>query len=128
MNFDLDNKNYTKEDCIEIFDLDKDMNITSQNINEKYERLLKDVENENLDNDDLKNFKLFLKQCRDKLLSDINNNNYKLIDSKFTTDLNMSETYQSNNKFVIKKIQNELSFDQHVALIDKNIDRLPFEI
>ena len=103
MNFDLDNKNYTKDDCIEIFDLDKDMNITSQKINEKYERLLKDVENENLDIDDLKNFKLFLKQCRDKLLSYIENNNYKLIDSKFTTDLNMSETYQSNSKFIIKK-------------------------
>ena len=29
MNFDLDNKNYTKQDCMEIFNLDKDMNVTS---------------------------------------------------------------------------------------------------
>ena len=105
MNFDLDNKNYTKQDCMEIFNLDKDMNITSDKIKKQYDKLLKDIKKENLDNDSLNNFKIFLKNCHDKLISDIeeNTSNYKLINTDFTTNLNVSETFQSNNKFVIKK-------------------------
>ena len=105
MNFDLDNKNYTKQDCMEIFNLDKDMNVTSDKIKKQYDKLLNDIEKENLDSDSLNNFKIFLKNCHDKLISDIeeNTNNYKLINTDFTTNLNVSETFQSNNKFVIKK-------------------------
>lgn len=105
MNFDLDNKNYTKQDCMEIFNLDKDMNITPQKVKQRYEKLLKDIEKEDFDSDSLKNFKTFLKNCYDKLVSEIeeNINNYKLINTDFTTNLNVSETFQSNNKFVIKK-------------------------
>lgn len=105
MNFDLDNKNYTKQDCMEIFNLDKDMNITFDKIKKQYNKLLKDIENEDLDNDSLDHFKIFLKNCYDTLVSDIDSdiNNYKLIDTDFTTNLKISETFQSNNKFVIKK-------------------------
>ena len=105
MNFDLDNKNYTKQDCMEIFNLDKDMNITSDKIKKQYDKLLNDIEKENLDSDSLNNFKIFLKDCYDKLISDIDedSDNYKLINTDFTTNLKVSETFQSNNKFVIKK-------------------------
>jgi F-type H+-transporting ATPase subunit b len=50
------------------------------------------------------------------------------LDRQRLVDLTTYLVATSAIKFVIKKIQNELSFDQHVALIDKNIDRLPFEI
>ena len=60
MNFDLDNENYTKEDYMEIFNLDKDMNITADKLNNKYKNLLKDIKNENLNHEDLNKIKIFL--------------------------------------------------------------------
>ena len=95
MNFDLDNKNYTKQDCMEIFNLDKDMNVTSDKIKKQYDKLLNDIKKENLDSDSLQNFKIFLKDCYDKLISDIDedSDNYKLINTDFTTNLKVSETF-----------------------------------
>ena len=42
MNFDLDTKNYNKEDYFDIFNLDKNMQITSRTVNTKYKELITD--------------------------------------------------------------------------------------
>ena len=50
-----------------------------EKVKQQYEKLLKDIEKEDFDPDSLKNFKTFLKDCYDKLVSEIQEmiNNYK---------------------------------------------------
>jgi len=108
MDFDLDIDNYSKDDYFDIFNLDKSMNASKKKIEENYTNLLNNIDNENLDLDKKNNIRLFLTNCRDNLLLLTNNDrdNYKLINSTFTSDLDMSETFQNNSNFVIKKQDN----------------------
>ena len=52
MNFDLDTQNYNKEDYFDIFDLDKNMNITKSTVETKYKNLLNNIQNGNLEEED----------------------------------------------------------------------------
>ena len=105
MNFDLDTQNYNKDDYFDIFSLDKSMNATPESIDVKYKDLLNKIENGNLPNDEKKNIKSFLKESKKNLLNILNSEkeNYKLIEGDFTPDLNQSQTFQSNDHFIIKK-------------------------
>ena len=105
MNFDLDTNNYTKDDYMDIFNLDKSMNPSKKTVEKNYNNLLNNVEEENLDQDEKQKMKRFLIQCKNNLLTFLkeDKNKYKLIESDFTTELDHSETFQNNNKFVIKR-------------------------
>ena len=60
MNFDLDIKNYNKDDYFEIFDLDKNMNVTKTTVETKYKNLLNNIKKGNLeDAEKKKNDKIF---------------------------------------------------------------------
>jgi|TARA_B100000780_G_scaffold157538_1_gene110208 F-type H+-transporting ATPase subunit b len=50
------------------------------------------------------------------------------LDRQRLVDLTTYLVATSAVKCVVKKIENEFSLEQHVALIDKNVDRLPYEI
>jgi hypothetical protein len=105
MNFDLDTNNYTKDDYMDIFNLDKSMNPSKETVEKNYNNLLNNIEEENLDQDEKQKMKQFLIQCKNNLFTFLkeDKNKYKLIESDFTTELDHSETFQSNNKFVIKR-------------------------
>ena len=105
MDFDLTIDNYSKDDYFEIFDLDKNMNPTKKEIEKSYNNLLNNLENEDMTLDDKEDMKLFLLGCRNNLLVILNDSSddYKLINSKFTPDLDKSEVFQNNSNFVIKK-------------------------
>ena len=103
INFDLDTSNYSKEDYYEIFNLDKTLSITENLIKEKYETLLNNIKNENMDEEQKKEISSFLTECKKNLLEIIKkNNNYKLIDSDFIPDMNRSVTF-NNSHHIIKK-------------------------
>tara|TARA_B110000444_G_scaffold186165_1_gene175301 strand:+ start:13 stop:1320 length:1308 start_codon:yes stop_codon:yes gene_type:complete len=108
MNFDLDTNNYTKDDYMDFFNLDKSMNPSKDTVEKNYKNLLNNIDEENLDGEEKQKMKQFLIQCKNNLLillkEDINK--YKLIESDFITDLDHSETFQNNSKFVIKKKRN----------------------
>ena len=108
MNFDLDTKNYNKEDYFDIFDLDKNMNVTKRTVETKYKNLLNNIQNGNLEEDKEKKMKQFLNDCKNNLLKiiDQDKSKYKLIDSDFMPDLNQSETFNINSNFIIKKSPN----------------------
>jgi len=108
MNFDLDTNNYTKDDYMDIFNLDKSMNPSKETVEKNYNNLLNNVEEENLDQDEKQKMKQFLIQCKNNLFTFLkeDKNKYKLIESDFTTELDHSETFQNNNKFVIKRNKN----------------------
>ena len=108
MNFDLDTNNYTKDDYMDIFNLDKSMNPSKETVEKNYNNLLNNIEEENLDQDEKQKMKQFLIQCKNNLFTFLkeDKNKYKLIESDFTTELDHSETFQSNNKFVIKRNKN----------------------
>ena len=105
MNFDLDIDNYTKDDYMDIFNLDKSMNPSKNTVEKNYKDLLNNIDEENLDLDEKKKIKLFLTDCKNNLLSILKEDKqpYKLIESDFIEDMNHSETFQNNNKFLIKK-------------------------
>ena len=108
MNFDLDTNNYTKDDYMDIFNLDKSMNPSKETVEKNYNNLLNNIEEENLDQDEKQKMKQFLIQCKNNLFTFLkeDKNKYELIESDFTTELAHSETFQSNNKFVIKRNKN----------------------
>ena len=108
MNFDLDTQNYNKEDYFDIFDLDKNMNITKSTVETKYKNLLNNIQNGNLEEEDQTKMQKFLNKCKQNLLKIIEKEatKYKLIDSDFTPDLNKSETFNVNSNFIIKKSPN----------------------
>jgi hypothetical protein len=108
MNFDLDTNNYTKDDYMDIFNLDKSMNPSKENVEKNYNNLLNNVGEENMDTDEKQKMTQFLVQCKNNLLTFLkeDKNKYKLIESDFTTELDHSETFQNNNKFVIKRNKN----------------------
>ena len=108
MNFDLDTNNYTKDDYMDIFNLDKSMNPSKETVEKNYNNLLNNIEEENLDQDEKQKMKQFLIQCKNNLFTFLkeDKNKYKLIESDFTTELDHSETFQNNNKFVIKRNKN----------------------
>ena len=64
MNFDLDTQNYNKEDYFDIFDLDKNMNITKSTVEIKYKNLLNNIKNGNLEEEDKTNINRQGKQYR----------------------------------------------------------------
>lgn len=105
MDFDLDIENYSKDDYFDIFNLDKSMNPSKNTVEENYNNLLNNINNENLDLDEKNNIIVFLTNCRNNLLllleKDIDN--YKLINSNFIPNLDNSEIFQNNSNFVIKK-------------------------
>ena len=103
MNFDLDTSNYSKEDYYDIFNLDKNITITKSLLEEKHKNLLNNIENENMDEDEKKQIKQFLTECKGNLLKIIQkDNNYKLIKTDFIQDMNQSITF-NNSHHVIKK-------------------------
>ena len=103
MNFDLDTSNYSKEDYYDIFNLDKNITITKSLLEEKHKNLLNNIENENMDEDEKKQIKQFLTECKGNLLKIIQkDNNYKLIKTDFISDMNQSITF-NNSHHVIKK-------------------------
>ena len=103
MNFDLDTSNYSKEDYYDIFNLDKNITITKSLLEEKHKNLLNNIENENMDEDEKKQIKQFLTECKGNLLKIIQkDNNYKLIKTDFIPDMNQSITF-NNSHHVIKK-------------------------
>ena len=103
MNFDLNIDNYSKKDYLDIFNLKN--NTTIDQINNKYQNLLNNLNNEDLDNDQKKEMKTFLSQCKNNLINILNKEkeDYKLINSDFISDLDQNETFQNNRNFVIKK-------------------------
>lgn len=103
MNFDLNIDNYSKKDYLDIFNLKN--NPTIDQINNKYQNLLNNLNNEALDNDQKKEMKTFLSECKDNLINILNKEkeDYKLINSDFISDLDQNETFQNNSNFVIKK-------------------------
>lgn len=105
MNFDLNINNYSKEDYMDIFNLDKSMNPSKATVETNYQDLLNNVNEENLDTDEKKKIQVFLSECKNNLLSllKLDEEPYKLIDTNFFPDLNSSETFQNNSKFIIKK-------------------------
>tara|TARA_A100001015_G_scaffold169218_1_gene188100 strand:+ start:3961 stop:5265 length:1305 start_codon:yes stop_codon:yes gene_type:complete len=105
MNFNLNIDDYSKDDYLEIFDVNKDEGQTKSIIQSKYETLLNNVNsNEDLDEIEKNEMSNFLCKCKDNLFKMLNeDNSYKLINNNFTQNLNTSDTFQSNNKFIIKK-------------------------
>ena len=105
MDFDLNIDNYSKDDLMDFLDLDKSMNPSKQTIEENYNNLLNNINDEILDLDEKNNMMVFLSNCRNNLfvILDKEKENYKLIDSEFTKNLDRSETFQSNSNFIIKK-------------------------
>ena len=105
MNFDLDSKNYNKDDYFDIFNLDKNMNVTPSTVNSKYKELLNDIESSIMEKKEKEQIKLFLKESKRNLLNLLSNEeaNYKLVNSSFFPDLNKSETYNVGGHYVIKK-------------------------
>tara|TARA_Y100000768_G_scaffold375691_1_gene346776 strand:- start:4367 stop:5677 length:1311 start_codon:yes stop_codon:yes gene_type:complete len=105
MNFDLDIDNYSKDDYMDIFNLDKSMNPSKETVEKNYKNLLNNIEEENLDQDEKKKIKVFLTDCRNNLINLLKKDKeqYKLIESDFIPDLDHSETFQNNNKFLIKR-------------------------
>ena len=59
MNFDLDTSNYSKEDYYDIFNLDKSLTITESLVKEKHKILLNNIKNENIDEEQKRNFNIF---------------------------------------------------------------------
>ena len=112
MNFDLDTQHYNKDDYFDIFNLDKSMNATPESIDVKYEDLLNKLENGNLPTDEKNNIKKFLEKSKTNFLNILSSEkeNYKLIEGDFTPDLNQSQTFRSNDHFIIKK--NDTNEDQ----------------
>lgn len=108
MNFDLNSNNYSKDDYLDFFNLDKSMNISKNKVNESYNNLLNNINDEDLDLDEKKDMINFLRKCRDNLLliADEEKDNYKLIDSNFIPDLDVNETFENNSNFIIKKHEN----------------------
>ena len=108
MNFDLNISNYTKDDYMDIFNLDKSMHPTGNTVEKNYKDLLNNIEEENLDQQEKQQIKVFLTECKNNLLALLKEDNqpYKLIESDFISDMNQSETFQSNNNFIIKKNHN----------------------
>ena len=105
MNFDLDTKNYNKEDYFDIFNLDKNMNVTPSTVNTKFKELLNDIESSVMEKKEKEQIKIFLKESKRNLLNILMNeeDNYKLVNSSFFPDLNKSETYNVGGHYVIKK-------------------------
>ena len=105
MNFDLDIKNYNKDDYFEIFDLDKNMNVTKTTVETKYKNLLNNIKKGNLEDAEKKKMTKFLSDCKTNLLKIIKQetSSYKLMDTDFFPELDQSETFNVSNKFVIKK-------------------------
>ena len=103
MNFDLDTSNYSKEDYYEIFNLDKSLSITESLVKEKHKKLLNNIKNENMDEEQKKEISTFLTECKKNLLEMLKKDNgYKLINSDFIQDMNHSVTF-NNSHSVIKK-------------------------
>ena len=67
MDFDLNIENYSKDDYFDIFDLDKSMNPSKQTIEENYNNLLNNIDDEILDLDEKNNITVFLTNCRNNL-------------------------------------------------------------
>ena len=105
MNFDLDTNDYTKDDYMDIFNLDKSMNPSKDTVEKNYKNLLNNVNEGNLELDEKTKMKTFLTECKKNLLTILKSqkDNYKLINSDFIPTLNQSETYQNNSHFLIKK-------------------------
>jgi hypothetical protein len=105
MNFDLNINNYSKDDYMDIFNLDKSMNPSKETVETNYKDVLNYVSGENLDPHEKKNIQVFLLKCKNNLLGllKLDKEPYKLINTKFMPDLNSSETFKSNDKFIIKK-------------------------
>ena len=103
MNFDLNIDNYSKKDYLDIFNLQNNPSIDE--INGKYQNLLNNLNNEDLDNDNKKEMKMFLSQCKNNLIIILTQEkeDYKLINSDFIPDLDQNETFQNNSNFIIKK-------------------------
>lgn len=103
MNFDLNIDNYSKKDYLDFFSLQNNPSIDQ--INNKYQNLLNNLNNGDLDNDQKKEMKTFLSQCKNNLINILNKEkeDYKLINSDFISDLDQNETFQNNRNFVIKK-------------------------
>ena len=105
MYFDFDIDNYSKDDYMDIFNLDKSMNPSKGTVEKNYKNLLNNIEEENLDQDEKKKIKVFLTDCMNNLINLLKKDKeqYKLIESDFIPDLDHSETFQNNNKFLIKR-------------------------
>ena len=105
MNFDLDIDNYSKDDYMDIFNLDKSMNPSKDTVEKNYKNLLNTIDDDNLDRDEKNKIKIFLSECKNNLINILkkDNDQYKLIETDFVTDLDHSETFQNNNKFLIKR-------------------------
>jgi len=105
MSFDLNTDNYSKDDYFDIFDLDKNINPSENTIDKKYKKLLNNVNEGNLESEEKTKIKSFITDCKKNLIKILNEKkeSYKLIDSDFIPDLEQSETFKSNDHFIIKK-------------------------
>ena len=105
MSFDLNTDNYSKDDYFDIFDLDKNINPSENTIDKKYKKLLNNVNEGNLESEEKTKIKSFITDCKKNLIKILNDKkeSYKLIDGDFTPDLEQSETFKSNDHFIIKK-------------------------
>ena len=66
MNFDLNTNNYSKDDYFDIFNLDKNMNPSTNTIDKKYKNLLNNVNEGNLGSEEKNKIKNFLTDCKKK--------------------------------------------------------------
>ena len=69
-------KNYNKDDYFEIFDLDKNMNVTKTTVETKYKNLLNNIKKGNLEDAEKKKMTKFLINCKTNLLK-INQGKYE---------------------------------------------------
>ena len=121
-NFDYDIDNYSFDDYVNIFNLDKNSLIGKDQVNENYKRLVNKLQSNWENKDKLAKMTHFLSQCKTNLLLLIeeDSKDYKLINSDFMPDLNHSETFQSNSHFIIKKGTNDEHHTNKINPMAKN--------
>ena len=121
-NFDYNIENYSFDDYINIFKLNKNSLITKKEVENEYGNLIKRLQDNWQDKKKLAKMTKFLSQCKDNLILLIHDdkNDYKLIDTDFLPDLNHSETFQSSSNFVIKKGSDDENHTNKINPIAKN--------
>lgn len=126
-NFDYDINNYSFDEYLDIFNLNKSGLITKENVDDNYNKLVEKIKSNWDDQEKLAKMTMFLTQCKQNLIDLINeeSKDYKLIDTDFLPDLNHSETFQSNSHFIIKKGTKDDHHTNKINPISKNrISRL----
>ena len=84
MNFDFDINNYNKDDFLEIFEINKDVNVSFDVIENKYQILLNNIENSDEEIEKKTKIKTFLTNCKDNLIDLLKNENSVILQKNVT--------------------------------------------